>query len=114
MISMDRKYIYRNGEPARILCVDAPGNYPVVTLDELGRHFRHDSDGVCNVLGITDEWDLIEVKEKKTLEFWVNVLPNGGVIAHNRREDADHNTAELQRRIACKHVVITYEEGEGL
>lgn len=32
-ISMDKQYTTRDGRPVRLLCVDAPGPYPVVGLD---------------------------------------------------------------------------------
>jgi len=33
-ISMDKRYVTRDGQPVRILCVDAPGEYPVICVIE--------------------------------------------------------------------------------
>lgn len=111
-ISMERKYTYRNGEPARILCVDAPVKYPVRSMDENGHIWTHACNGVSLDGAILD---LIEVKEKKTLEFWVNVYEDGGSErAYDEETAVRYIRMDSRKAVACKHVVITYEEGEGL
>ena len=64
---MDKKYEYRNGEPARVLCVDSGhDNFPVVSVNKHGyvnTHTKHGTYWDCE--NEMDEWDLIEVKEKK-------------------------------------------------
>lgn len=63
-INITKKYRFRNGQPARILCTDAPGKYPVITIAEDGDISQHTKtggymrDGHC-------EWDLIEVREPR-------------------------------------------------
>jgi hypothetical protein len=54
--------------------------------------------------------DLINIPEKKTVEFWVNVYPNS-LIIHERKKQADIHAFD---RTACLHIVWEYVEGEGL
>lgn len=62
-IDITKKYRYRNGKPARILCTDAPGRFPVISLDEDGDPWCHTETGeICDV---DSEWDLIEVREAR-------------------------------------------------
>lgn len=44
-ITMDGQYTYRNGEPARVLCVDRPGDIPVLSMSASGVVFCHDARG---------------------------------------------------------------------
>jgi hypothetical protein len=58
MIDINKTYRYRNGEDARILCVDRPNsNYPVLALRESGIITIHDIHGAH---AINHELDLIE------------------------------------------------------
>ena len=41
-ITMNRRYVTRDGRAARVLCVDAKGNYPVAALFEI-----NPGDWVC-------------------------------------------------------------------
>lgn len=108
-IKMDGRYRYRNGEPARILCIDAPCDECVVSLTSKGWTLFHDEYG-RRYVGENNEWDLIEVKEEKTVEFWVNIYSDRGPSFHAFRTYADE-FAGLSR-IACKKGVITYREGD--
>lgn len=63
MISMDKKYKYRNGEPARILCVDSGDEeYPVISLNSSGEVLFHSTSGRMTQLA-EFEWDLIELSK---------------------------------------------------
>jgi hypothetical protein len=109
-ITMNKKYRYRNGEPARILCVDAPGKRPIVSVDKNGATVSHEIDGKTSP-GIQTLWDLIEVKEEKTLVAWVNIYPDGNTgNIYNTKEDAEEFSGD--NRIACKKVVIKYCVGD--
>lgn len=45
-ISLNKKYTYRNGEPARILCVDGGDkSYPVIAITIEGQTSRHTKSG---------------------------------------------------------------------
>jgi len=66
MISMDKTYKYRNGEPAHIICVNRPtskpdGPYPVVSTDPYDRLITHMANGRQFPVN-NSQWDLIEVK----------------------------------------------------
>lgn len=64
MISMDKKYRYRNGEPARILCTDRTSNcatvFPVIALNLAGNMTVHSIEGKAGH-STNSDWDLIEV-----------------------------------------------------
>ena len=78
MISMDKKYVTRSGEPVRILCTDNVGPYPIVgTID--GRPESWSVDGE-NVFGEPSSDDLIDAPRE------IHVLCKDGiplVINHN-------------------------------
>lgn len=91
-LRMDGRYHYRNGEPARILCVDSLHELPVVSMDRDGNLWMHSKDGKSNNSEtIEDAYDLIEVKEKKRLEFWVNIFPNGNSSVWDTKDDAEND-----------------------
>lgn len=60
MITMDKKYKYRNGQPARVLCVDRGTYCPVVSVSERGAINAHFADGHYGSGG-DHNLDLIEV-----------------------------------------------------
>lgn len=62
-IEMSKTYRYANGEPARILCTDAPGDHPVVSLSQAGKLFRHTPEGYFYDEDCSTSYDLIEVAE---------------------------------------------------
>ncbi len=58
-ITMNKKYTYRNGEVARILCVDRPNtDIPIISMTAKGRLTFHKADG--EVRGSVSEWNLVE------------------------------------------------------
>jgi hypothetical protein len=64
-IDINKKYRYRNGESARILCVDAPGDQPVISLDGSGDTFAHNAAGQFFLYNEESSLDLIEVREPR-------------------------------------------------
>lgn len=111
MISMDKEYRYRNGEPARVLCVDAGGPEPVISLAKNGSIRRHRPDGLWWKFGQASDADLIEVKPRIKREYWLNVYHNFSVLNESRKK-ADED--DIHNRLACVRVEIDCEEGEGL
>ena len=77
-----RKVVTRDGHPARILCTDAKGKFPVVAIfgidDEDDSVGKFQKDGMYNENEISP-FDLFFAPEKK--EGWVNIYRNvcGGV-----------------------------------
>ena len=69
-----RKVVTRDGHPARILCTDAKGTYPVVAIfdidDEEDSVGKFKKDGMYNENEISP-FDLFFAPERK--EGWVNV-----------------------------------------
>lgn len=75
-ISMDKKYTYKNGEPARILCTDGYSQpYSVISMTKKGGIHSHDLNGV-SATG-QDALCLIEVWEPKKGEWCLFTSSHG-------------------------------------
>ena len=75
-----RKVVTREGKPARIICTDARGEYPVIALIEhyqetLDVTFSFTKDGKWCTDGTNSNKDLFFAPEKH--EGWVNVYEEG-------------------------------------
>jgi len=68
-VFMDREYVYRNGDPARILCVDSEDpDFPVVSLTPSGIPRRHYANGRKTDSSGYRIRDLQELKEFRNIE----------------------------------------------
>jgi hypothetical protein len=72
MINIEKKYTYRNGEPARVLCTDGPlKDYPVISLSIASVAYAHTPEGRNISDGYNDQFDLIESKpEPRAVREW--------------------------------------------
>ena len=122
MISMDKKYEIRGGEidklPVKIYSVEGNVNDSVhgaILVDGKWKHMTWSQTGTVWDTR-KSEWDLVEVKERKKIEGWVNVYSNANIgLLYNNKEDADRNRGKLERTpFACVKVTIDCEQGEGL
>ena len=73
-IDINKTYRYRNGHPARVLCVDGPSTHngepqPVLSMEEDGTTNWHHESGRFMGDGQEDDFDLIEVREPR--EGWI-------------------------------------------
>ena len=90
-IDINKTYRYRNGEPARILCQDAPGREDsVISLTAGGWIHRHYKCG-SYLEGERNSLDLIEVREPR--DFWINIYPGRGTALHETLESAEDGKA---------------------
>ena len=104
-INLSKTYKYRNGEPARVLCVDgASENYPVVSLTSAGEPFTHDPNGKFMSLDADNAYDLIEVLPLWEGGIWVH--PNMIAVLADDIRRLDDSTLERQgfRKIQAKEV----------
>ena len=109
-ISMDKQYRTRDGRPVRVLCVDAPGAFPVVAIVDNGV-IQYSAEG--RVGGCIDQYiNLIEIKPRIKRRLYLNVYPTDSCVAYPTREQADNGA--LANRVACIPIDIDCEEGEGL
>ena len=76
-----RPLVTRSGLSARIVCDDAPGNFPIVAIidkmsmvDNCVTHIAYTKDGWINPDGIPSPYDLFFATKK--YEGWVNVFKN--------------------------------------
>jgi hypothetical protein len=125
MISMDKKYKTRNGRKVKIYSVEGNTNDHIHGAVMV---FDHDTgykwlfttwtkDGRYSKDYVSD-LDLVEVKERKKIERWINVYVFGGVRAelgglHETKELAEEARGD-KKTFACVKVTIECEEGEGL
>ena len=93
-----RKVVTRDGRTVkRILCTDARGDYPIVTLVDCGCHdnaISYTKDGRFNASGETSVNDLFFASEKH--EGWINIFrgkdsPFTGNIIFASKEEAEES-----------------------
>ena len=90
-----RKVVTRDGRPARIICTNTKGKYPVVALVETDdREITYDFNAEGKYLdGDEDDRDLFFASEKR--EGWVNIYRNGegniitSVRVYDKKEKAE-------------------------
>ena len=105
----------RDGHPARIICTDAKGNWPIVALVSTSTTippyvaeetpFPFSADG-RRIIGAATTTDLVNIPEEH--EVWVRVYKNG--YAHAETYPSGDSIAPTC--IACLH--IKFREGDGL
>jgi hypothetical protein len=92
-IDINKKYIYRNGSSARILCVDGPKKrFPVVSVNEDGVLFRHLENGEC----ISDRnYDITSIK-KYMLDKVTEKYPVGTKFFHIEDKDMIYEVKDAE------------------
>lgn len=112
-ITLEGEYQTRDGRPVRVLCVDALGMFPVITLDNHGNIIRYRENGRFGLGDGDDEGDIIPVPKRHKRTVWVNVYPDPiDDDAHPNRDLANH--CADTGRIACLKLDLDFAEGEGL
>lgn len=96
VIDITKTYHYRNGEPARILCTDANGEQPVVSMQPDGGLHRHNPDGTFyrSLNPEPSNLDLIEVLKLQIVQL---VMPKTG----NRKYPPDYIDWTASERLAA-------------
>lgn len=106
-VDIRKKYMTLEQRPVRILCVDAPGDCPVVgymCVDDGSFPGSWTADGKwLTASDQPSEYDLVEVPEKRRMDGWVNVYEDGtGANRFPTKEAADSFTKYcFRKRIAC-------------
>jgi hypothetical protein len=96
----------RNGYSVRIISTDGHQYYPVVGyIGDAKSPAAWGLDGAIFSSLQVNDYDLIQVPEKKTLDVWINIYPTRH-RSHATRKIAD-DCADFDR-IACVHVVQEY------
>lgn len=113
MITMQSRLQTRNGHKVRLLCVDAPGDYPVVGLIEgAGCPDIWTADGRrLSTYTAEHPCDLIPIPPPRIQRtVWLNVYRGHDAGPWHTRDFADRNAGP--DRIACIPVPIDVAEGE--
>jgi len=98
----------------RLLCVDAPGKFPVVGIMERDIHCWM-PDGTFFSSTRKDDLDLIEAPETIEIDVWVNVYGIDFVSdAYLTKDAADADLHKVLKRHACINIKRTVTVGEGL
>lgn len=79
-IDLNKKYTYRNGEPARILCVDAPGEWPVIAMCDTGEVTQHDLEGKPWRRAYEDLIEIPEAREPREVVIEYNGDGKGRIV----------------------------------
>lgn len=108
----------RSGLPARILITNRKAPiYTIVAMVDEGPENEivrvYTSEGFFSFFGFTDDRDLVNVSEKRVLEFWRNLYPNNYYYCDYPTKEIADQRAERDR-IACLHFKQEYIVGEGL
>ena len=109
----------RSGLNVRIVCDDAPGDFPIVaiidkmsTVDNCVTHVAYRKNGLVNPDGIHSPYDLFFASKK--CEGWVNIFKNDDgenfvtYSIYKSKEDAERE--EKQRSDYIASVEIKWEE----
>ena len=100
----NRKVVTRDGRPARIVCTDLKGDWPIlfVALDEYGNEypFKCMQDGVSGY----EHNELFFDSVRK--EGWMNIFKHGNDI-QNSCIYGTKEEAELHTKILCNNYVAT-------
>lgn len=107
----------RSGRPARILTTYSRNpRFPIVALVEdiagveSARQYSLNGEQNLDVVG---NFDLVNVPEKRVIEFWRNIYRSPSLCGdHETREAADCSASP--ERIACAHIRQEFVVGEGL
>lgn len=104
-INMTETYTTRDGRPARVLCLDAKGLWPVVALvEDVAARFTLDGQNKYET-----NYDLIPAPKAHKVVLWVNVFADGLHEAHRNKQAADYWS---RKRIACIRMEATAQEGQ--
>jgi hypothetical protein len=112
MIDITKTYRTRCGYPVQLYRTDAKGDCPVQGSIDIGPYESIGQWGFDGTHPTIEQYDLIEVKPRIQREVWVNVYENTTCGSYATKELADINSS--RERIACVHLTIDCEHGEGL
>jgi hypothetical protein len=100
-----------DGELIRVVCVDAPGSFPVVGIKSCGNPVTFTSDGYFWEDDVDSDKDLIPtpIEPKKKGVVWVNVYSDREClgVSYSTRDKADRTASP--DRIA--RIRVEWEEG---
>lgn len=105
----------RDGRPARILATDLKSSHGAIVAivntegEERAIHFHASGHYFTETESAID---LVNVPEKRTIEFWLNVYPD--ILAHRHDSKKAADLCASKHRIACIHIKQDFVEGEGL
>jgi hypothetical protein len=103
--------------PVRILCTDAPGNFPVVGLASVYTSPATWALDGRYTTGAGHPMDLENVPAPPKpfrSERWVNVYPHSSVMQDLFYSKAEADLNAGKQRVACVKVIIEGNEGDGL
>ena len=114
-----RGLVTRNRLNARIVCDDAPGDFPVIAIidkmskvDNCVTHFAYRKDGLVNPDGTPSPYDLFFATKK--YEGWVNIFKNDDgenyatYSIYKSKEDAEEDGKQYSGYITS--IKIKWEE----
>lgn len=95
------KYETTSGEPMRVICVDAPGDYPVVVLNKEGRPCRYNLHG--DIKGIQELGRrLVNAPEFTPGWFWIKDTTGAHCATHILSWTQDQNIRLRSSEVLCR------------
>ena len=100
-ITMDGKYVLdaAHRTPVRILCIDAPGGYPVVAISDRGTMYRRKADGTRD--GV---WPIVSDEPDR---LWKVSWPGGGWTTYEAEYPARDYAARNESSVVTEFVEVT-------
>lgn len=110
MIDIKKKYKTRSGLDVRLVSDQGHPDWPIVGyVDNCREPVCWDSEGLYIGTSEPDDFDLVEVKEKKVM--YVNVYSDDNCCyMHESKEKADLEKDYQRIRVSC--IRVEYEEGQ--
>lgn len=102
-IERDKWYLTRGGDKVRVVCVDAPGDYPVIALTD-GDFCTYTADGF-SYIGDRTDLDLV-AEYREPARVWVNFYPDGEYEAYDSEHIAREEVGFHATRVAIEFVEV--------
>jgi hypothetical protein len=102
--------------PVRIICVDAPGHYPIVVIDEVGLTYHRHADGTAEDCPAIVK-STPRIKGERWLVVWCDEDGNDAADCWNTRLYAEDQRRVLHDQghpVAILHVPFDLADGEGV
>jgi hypothetical protein len=118
MIDWNKPLQTRDGRPARVICTDAKGRYPIVALVDDPRNGQlvvvRTTEGFLDPAFPNHYSDLVNVPPvRECREAWINTYEKSlGECVHPTRAEADAEATTA--RLACIHLTFSFAKGDGL
>ena len=104
-IERDKWYVTRGGYKVRVVCVDAPGDHPVVGVSDTDGANFYTAEGLFYFGGGETDLDLV-AEHREPARVWVNIYESGALHGATTEEAAKRAAVSGATRIAVEFVEV--------